>query len=220
MTPKSSRYARIASALLLLQIFAFYAVASRAENTPLVGPLSMFPSAFSGWSAIRDYPIEQETLDVLRADDTLDRLYAEPATGRAAILFIAYFKTQRYGQSPHSPKNCLPGAGWEPVPGMSSRESLAVSGEKQPILINKFVTEHGEDRSVTLYWYQSHGRVIPGEFSAKFWSIADSIRYRRSDTAIVKVTVAVNDGNVDAATRAGYDFVRAVFPRLLVQLPN
>ncbi len=216
----NNRYARALSALLLLQLFAFYLIASRREKTLETGPLALFPESFSGWTAVRTYPIEQETLDVLRADDTLDRLYVEPARNRGVILFIAYFKTQRYGQSPHSPRNCLPGAGWEPVPGMSSRPSLEAPGESQPITINKFVTEHGEERSVTLYWYQSHGRVIADEFSAKFWSIADSIRYHRSDTSIVKVTIAVNGNDVETASRTGFDFVQAVFPALLHQLPN
>ncbi len=87
-------------------------------------------------------------------------------------------------------------------------------------MINKFVTEHGEERSVTLYWYQSHGRVIADEFSAKFWSIADSIRHHRSDTSIVKVTIGVKDGDVETATKTGYDFTQAMFPALLRQLPN
>jgi EpsI family protein len=215
-----NRYARLVTALLALQIFAFYAIASRSESAPPAGPLALFPSAVSGWNSVRDFPIEQETLDVLRADDTLDRLYVEPATGRAVVFFVAYFKTQRYGQSPHSPRNCLPGAGWEPVPGMSGRPALTVAGVSEPIVINKFVTEHGDERSVTLYWYQSHGRVIAGEFAAKFWSVADSIRYHRSDTSIVKVTVAVKDGDIETAAKTGFDFTRAVFPALQRQLPN
>lgn len=214
-----SKYARVLTALLLLQGFAFYALASRPERTPWVGALANFPGTIGGWSATHDYPIEQETLDVLRADDTLDRLYVD-AAGRSAVLFIAFFKTQRYGQSPHSPKNCLPGAGWEPIPGMSSRPAVREPGEPEPIVINKFVTEHGDEQSVTLYWYQSHGRVIASEFAAKFWSIADSIRLHRSDTAIVKVTIAVNNSDVETATRTGFDFVHAMFPALLTQLPE
>jgi EpsI family protein len=216
----SNRYARAVTAFLLLQIFAFYALASRGERVPVVAPLAMFPVAIQGWMGERDYPVEKETLDILRADDTLDRLYVDEGKARGVILWIAYFATQRYGQSPHSPKNCLPGAGWEPVPGMSSRPSLTVPGESRPIVINKYVTEHGDDRSVTLYWYQSHGRVVADEFAAKFWSIADSIRLHRSDTSIVKVTIAVNNGDVETATKTGYDFIRAVFPALLRQLPN
>lgn len=220
MTFLNNKYARAVTALLLLQLFAFYAIASRPERIPLVGPLSNFPSSLDGWMGVRDFPIDQETLDVLRADDTLDRLYVDPHNNRNIILFIAFFKTQRYGQSPHSPKNCLPGAGWEPVAGLSSRPALQEPGEGQPIVINKYVTEHGDERSVTLYWYQSHGRIIASEFAAKFWSIADSIRYDRSDTAIVKVTIAVNNGDVETATRTGYDFTRAMFPALLRQLPE
>ena len=216
----NARYAKIVTAFLLVQVFAFYAIASRAEKVPTVGRLSMFPVSLPGWTAVKEFPIEQETLDVLRADDTLDRLYVEQGNRRGVILFIAYFATQRYGQSPHSPKNCLPGAGWEPVAGMSSRPALQVPGEAQPIVINKYVTEHGDERSVTLYWYQSHGRVVADEFAAKFWSIADSLRYRRSDTSIVKITIDVKDGDVETATRTGYDFTRIVFPALLHQLPN
>jgi EpsI family protein len=214
-----SRYARIVSVVLALQLCAFYAIASRAENAPFVAPLSVFPSVLTGWTAVREFPIEQETLDILRADDTVNRLYADPVSRRAVLLFIAYFKTQRYGQSPHSPRNCLPGSGWEPVAGKSSRPALQVPGESQPIVINKYVTAHGEELSVTLYWYQSHGRVIASEWDAKFWSIADSIRYHRSDTSIVKITIPVVSGNVDAAAATGYDFARAAFPALLSQLP-
>jgi EpsI family protein len=216
----SNRYARVLTALLCLQLFAFYALASRPEKMPIVGPLADFPIALDGWMGMRDYPIEQATLDVLRADDTLDRLYVDTRTNRSVIFFVAFFNTQRYGQSPHSPKNCLPGSGWEPVAGMSSRPALTEPGEAQPIVINKYVTEHGDERSVTLYWYQSHGRIIASEFAAKFWSIADSIRFHRSDTSIVKVTVPVNDGDVETATRTGYDFTRAMFPALLRQLPQ
>jgi EpsI family protein len=216
----NSRYARVLTALLCLQLFAFYALASRPERTPMVGPLANFPASLDGWIGTRDYPIEPEIQDVLRADDTLDRLYVDARTNRNAILFVAFFNTQRYGQSPHSPKNCLPGSGWEPVAGMSSRPALAEPGEAQPIVINKYVTEHGDERSVTLYWYQTHGRIIASEFAAKFWSIADSIRYRRSDTAIVKVTIPVTNGDVETATRTGYDFMRAMFPALLRQLPQ
>ncbi len=216
----SNRYARVLTVFLCLQLFVFYALASRPEKTPMVGPLANFPTALDGWMGTRDYPIEQDTLDILRADDTLDRLYVDSRGNRGVILFVAFFNTQRYGQSPHSPKNCLPGSGWEPVAGMSSRPALQEPGEAQPIVINKYVTEHGDERSVTLYWYQSHSRIIASEFAAKFWSIADSIRYHRSDTAIVKVTIPVSNGDVETATKTGYDFTRAMFPALLRQLPE
>jgi iron complex transport system permease protein len=71
------------------------------------------------------------------------------------------------------------------------REFLSAQGWPEPIVTNKFVVQHGSDKSVTLYWYQSHNRVIASEYTAKLWLVADSIRYGRSDTSIVKVVVPV-----------------------------
>jgi EpsI family protein len=223
----TNKYARALTAVLLLQIFAFYAVAMRPETVPVVGPLSRFPANFGRWTAFRDFPIDPETQEVLKADDVLSRQYVDTTRAHdcsdenrwnCLVLFVAFFKTQRYGQAPHSPKNCLPGAGWEQV--SAERPAITVPGESQPIVINNFVTEHGEDKSVSLYWYQSHQRIIASEFAAKFYSIVDSIRYHRSDTAIVRIIIPVAGSNIDAAVQTGYAFVRAIFPSLLRQLPE
>ena len=213
-----NRYARVLTAVLLLQGGTFYAIASRSERAPLVPPLSLFPAGFGGWTMARDVPIEKEVLDILKADDTLNRVYINPSRTDIAFLFVACFKTQRYGQAPHSPKNCLPGSGWEPVE--TGRQTIDVSGWKSPIVTNRYVVEHGDDKSVVLYWYQTHNRIIASEYWAKFWLVADSIRYRRSDTSLVKIVVPVRDNNIGAATAMGVQFIQAMFPSLLRQLPS
>ena len=91
---------------------------------------------------------------------------------------------------------------------------MAVPGRAEPIAINRYLTARGDEKSVTLYWYQSHDRIIAGEFTAKFWLIADSIRYHRSDTSLVKIVVPVRDGDADAATKTAIEFVKAVFAPL------
>ena len=210
-------YVRVVTVLLLLEAVAFYAFASRQETTPPVQPLVLFPSVIGDWLIYRDFPIEPDTLEVLKADDTLNRLYVNQSTKGLAGLYIAYFRTQRYGQAPHSPKNCLPGGGWEPI--KSDLLSVSVPGWDAPITVNRYVVEHGDERSVTLYWYQSHNRVIAREYAAKFWAVADSIRYRRSDTALVRIMVPVGPAGIDAAEQTGAAFVQAAFPALLRQLP-
>jgi EpsI family protein len=217
MSFPGNRYARVLTAVLLLQGAAFYAVASRSERAPLVSPLSLFPSAFGGWTMARDVPLEKEVQDVLKADDTLNRVYVDSSHTGYAFLFIAYFKTQRYGQAPHSPKNCLPGSGWEPVE--TGRQTIGVPGWNAPIVTNRYVVENGDEKSVVLYWYQTHNRIIASEYWAKFWLVVDSIRYRRSDTALVKIVVPVHDNDIGAATAVGVQFVQALFPSLLRQLP-
>jgi EpsI family protein len=211
------KYVRIVTAVLILQGIVFYSVALRAENTPAISPLADFPTDIAGWQMYKDVKIEQETLDVLKADDTLNRIYLSPAHDASTFLFVAFFKTQRYGQSPHSPKNCLPGNGYEPIE--SGLLSVAVPGRSEPVRVNRYLTARGEERSVTLYWYQTHDRIIAGEFAARFWLIADSIQYHRSDTSLVKIVVPVRDGDADAATRTAVDFMKVMFSPLVRQLP-
>jgi EpsI family protein len=213
----NNKYARALTLVLLVQTLAFYAIARRPENIPPVIPLSFFPTSFDGWQTVKDIPVEKEVGDFLKADDLLNRFYVNPARTAQVSLFVAFFKTQRYGQSPHSPKNCLPGSGWEKV--SDHKIPVTVQGWSAPIVINRYVVEHGDEKSVTLYWYHSHNRVIADEFAAKCWLVADSIRYHRSDTALVRVIVPVQNGDMESAGNTGVQFVQAVFPQILRQLP-
>jgi len=217
MNPVRSRYALILTVVLVLQGGFFYLVAEREEEIPGIAPLSEVPEQLSGFQAIQTLEVDQETRDLLRADDLLYRRYAAPNPTMFVDLFVAYFKTQRYGQSPHSPKNCLPGSGWEPV-AAPDRPFIQLDGAR-PIQVNRYVVQKGDVRSVTLYWYQTHSRVIASEYSAKFWLVADALRYHRSDTALVRVTVPVSVGNVENASNLAMDFVRVIFPELKTRMP-
>src|SRR5436309_8278266 len=112
MPDKKSNYIRILSAALLLQAALFYGT-SRGENVPNVRPLRDFPREMGGWIMAQEGYVDAETQAVLKADDTLTRSYANLKYAARPSLFVAYFQTQRTGKAPHSPKNCLPGSGWE-----------------------------------------------------------------------------------------------------------
>jgi EpsI family protein len=204
--------------VLLAQGTLYYATASRSERVSPIAPLRFFPASIGPWRLYQDAPVDPEVQDVLKADDTLNRVYVDPSRGARALLFIAYFKTQRTGAAPHSPKNCLPGAGWEPVetPGVIP---IAVAGRPNPMVVNRYVVARGDDRSVVIYWYQTHGRIIASEYAAKLWLIADAIRYRRSDTALIKVVVPAADDS-EFAVRTATGFVQAAYPALAVQFPD
>jgi EpsI family protein len=208
--------ARVLTIVLLLQALAYYAVASRSERIPSVGPLSAFPSMSGDWVTAKDYPIEKEVQEVLKADDTLNRIYTKAGTG--ASLFVAFFRTQRYGQTPHSPKYCLPGSGWQPI--QDRTVPLTIPGRSEPLLVNEYFISRGDQESVVLYWYQSHSRVIAREISAKFWLVADAVRYHRSDTALVRVIAPVLNQQRDAAEHTAMDLARSVYPDLVRQLPR
>lgn len=210
--------ARILVLVLLLQAIGYYAVASRREVMPAATALANFPQSLPGWTMAREYPIEKEVQDVLRADDTLNRVYLNGADMQTASLFVAFFKTQRFGQSPHSPKNCMPGSGWEPT--RDRKVYIPVPGAAAPIQVNDYVIQRENDQSVVLYWYQDHSRAIAGEIEAKFWLVADAIRFHRSDTALVRIMVPVRGNDIDGAERTAIAFTRAVYPDLMRQLPK
>lgn len=212
-----NRAVQAATVLLVAQALGLYAV-SRREEVPLARPLASFPVQLGSWGMAQEGVVEKEVRDVLKADDLLTRTYYNPAEGRAAHLFVAYFKSQRTGQAPHSPKNCLPGAGW--VPSESDVLTLKVPGADAPIRVNRYVVARGEEQSVVLYWYQSRDRIIASEYWARLYMIADAIRYNRTDTALVRVVVPVIANETDTATKTAERFVQSFFMTLKQYLPS
>jgi EpsI family protein len=150
-------------------------------------PLASFPHTLGGWTG-NDIALSQDVLDALGPGDFLLRDYQDPANGRDADLFIAYFPSQRSGDAIHSPKNCLPGAGWAPV--TSDRITLSLPGHA-PFQANRYLIAKGEDRRLVLYWYWAHDRAVASEYAAKFYLVTDSIRERRSDGALIRVTTGL-----------------------------
>jgi EpsI family protein len=203
----SSKSARLLSLVLLVQAGTFYGF-SRSENIPARAPLAGFSIANTPWQMLEETELDKETLEVLKADDILSRVYVDRQTGQYATLFVAYFETQRTGKAPHSPKNCLPGSGWTETQG--GTVDIDIPGRPSPISVNRYVVARGENQSVVLYWYQSRDRVIASEYSAKIYTVADAIR----------IVVGVNGGNTDKALETAISFAKTVFNPLKSYLPN
>jgi len=207
---------KVLTAVLAAQAALFYGV-SRGEPTVLATPLNRFPSQVGGWRMVREGTLEQDVKDTLRADDYLMRDFAGPA-GENTNLFVAFFKSQRAGQTPHSPKNCLPGAGW--IWSVSDTVRIAVEGRSVAIEVNRYIVSKGDDRAVVLYWYQSRDRVVASEYGAAAFTAWDALRYNRTDTAMVRVVVPVAKNQDEAGTRAGVAFVREFFSTLRQFFPK
>jgi EpsI family protein len=204
------RAALILSVFLIAQGSVFYGF-SRSETPVSYRPLDGFPKQLGAWKMVQQGVMEQEVKDVLRADDYITREYAA-SREKEANLFVAFFKSQRAGQTPHSPKNCLPGSGW--VWTIADTIPVTVPGRAAPIEINRYLVSKGEDRSMVLYWYQSRDRVVASEYRAAAFVAWDAIRYNRTDTALVRVVVPVMNGKDDVATQTGVEFIQAFFAPL------
>jgi EpsI family protein len=204
------------SAILLLGIISFYAY-PKAEITPQFSPLIGVPVSAGAWQTVQDIPLETDVSELLKADDTLNRLYST-RQGQSAALFVALFKTQRGGVTPHSPKVCLPGSGW--TPSASSHIPITLPGRAGTEFINQYIVSKGAEQSLVLYWYQTATRIIANEYTAKVYTVLDGIRYRRSDTSLVRIVVPIANGDVQQAQKTAMNFIENVYPELAPHLPH
>jgi exosortase D (VPLPA-CTERM-specific) len=196
--------------------------ADSIEGVPVRQPLAGFPSALGHWRGYDDPPLAEDVQTVLNADDLLMRTYFAP-DGTSVGLYVGYWEAQRRGDAVHSPLNCLPGTGWQPL----SKRLVAIdqrtgSANGHPIEVNRYVIQKGTERLLVLYWYQGHGRVVASEYAGKFFLVADAIRMGRTDTSIVRVITRIDGADPAAearAERAATDFAGRVLGGLDAHIP-
>lgn len=202
--------------LLLVAQAALYYGASGPRAVPLSKPLAEFPKSLGAWRFTQTAALDPESTRLLRADDYLSLDYSTPA-GTGVNLFVAYFASPRDGRTPHSPQNCLPGAGW--IWTVADTIRLAAPGTS--IDVNRYVVSRGMDRAVVLYWYQSRGRVVAGEFRAAALTAWDALARNRADSALVRIVAPLERGaNVAAATDRAADFAGVALAALRDFLPR
>ncbi len=178
--------------------------------------LKNFPIEVGAWKQEGvDGRFDAQTMSVLRASDYLLRDY-RLGQGPTANLYIGYYATQRDGASYHSPLNCLPGSGWNMVnPSMIT----ITSPTGKSFVANAYVIENGNTRELMIYWYQGRGRIIASEYWGKIYTVLDSVRMRRSDAAMVRVTVPIT-GSDAAALESAREFATVTSVVLPEFVPN
>jgi EpsI family protein len=206
------------AALLLVATAVFLQARSRGEVFPPHRPLPSFPRQLGSWEGT-DVAIDEDALQVLGPGDFLLRVYDDQeATQPPVDLFIAYFKSQRTGDTIHSPKNCLPGAGWSPV--QSSRTMLSTPNHSA-FPVNRYVIAKGDIRQMVLYWYWAHDRGVASEYWAKYYLVADSIRMNRSDGSLVRLKTIMGPGeSADAAMQRMLPLADRILPLLNDYIPR
>jgi EpsI family protein len=191
---------------ILLGATAGMAYLSHGEATPPAKPLSEFPTQVGDFKMEVEWPLDKKTLDVLQVTDYLNRGYVSPKLG-PATLYIGYFRTQRTGASIHSPKNCMPGAGWQPLKANIYQLPLD-NGRKVPV--NLYLLRKDMDKQLVLYWYQSHGRIVASEYWGKFYLIYDALRLNRTDAALIRITTPVLNGDEEQARLRAITFAKQI----------
>jgi len=197
-------------ALLMIAATGALAQAARVQGPPMHARLNALPYRVSAWTGRDAAPPDAETLRILAADSYLNRSYSG-ASGTPIDLYIAYYGRQRPGVSIHSPLHCLPGTGWEPL---DVATVSVVQPDGSEARARRLIVRKNADRAVVLYWYAVHGRTIANETVSKAWLLHDSLRFHRSDAALVRIVVPIRGGSADAAQREGLAFAHGVLEYL------
>jgi EpsI family protein len=216
---RTSGILRFALAVTLIALTAILLQArGRTEVFPHRLPLSSFPAQLEHWDST-EIELDKQTLEILGAGDFMERVYHNQAQGLPTIdLFLAYFPSQRTGDTIHSPQHCLPGSGWNPEE--NGRITLSLPGHG-PFPANRYVIAKANARKLVLYWYWAHDRGVASEYWAKYYLVADSIRMNRSDGALVRITTDMFPGETaDTAQHRILPFASAISPLLDDYIPR
>lgn len=203
---------------LLLVTTAALRWTARVQSAPPAANLAGFPTQLAEWSG-RDLPdMTANEKRALAADSYLIREYHRSNDGMTVVLFVAYYSSQRSGDAIHSPKNCLPGAGWAPV----SSEMVRVQNPSAPgsaFTANHYVIEKDDAQQDVLYWYQADGREFASEYLGKIYLAWDAATKGRTDGALVRITTARTFGN-QRSFDTMVDFAGELTPLLARFLPS
>ena len=183
MTFSRFPYHVIGTVLLLSATLIASKITAERSTVALAQPLDSIPMSLGGFSGTANPPLADGVLEQLKATSYLGRRYRKDAL--ELDLFIAYYAGQRAGESMHSPKHCLPGAGWE----IWNYDQMIIPAGGQEFTVNRYSISHAGDRRQVLYWYQSKDRIFASEYLGKFLLARDALMHNSTAASIVRIVI-------------------------------
>jgi EpsI family protein len=203
-------------AVLVTGVGAAHFIVSREEVIPARPEFSEFPLTIGSWTGTTER-LDRVYVDALKFDDYY---LADYRSGDGAVVnfYVAYYGSQRKGESAHSPRSCLPGGGWE-ISSIDQKTLDATISDGVPIEVNRAVIRKGESTQLVYYWFQGRGRVVTNEYLVKWYLFWDALTKHRTDGALVRLTTMVAPGeSLQEAERALSDFARQVSGSFFIAL--
>jgi EpsI family protein len=203
-------------ALLLASGLAVSLISHRAEIAPERTRFVEFPLQLGAWHG-RTATLDADVERGLGLDDYLLSDYSG-ADRKAVNLYVAYYTSQRTGESPHSPIVCIPGGGWQ-IAAFERTSIGTASAASLPF--NRVIIARDGVKQVVYYWFDERGRKIASEWWSKWYLLTDAIFRNRTDGALVRLTTQVLAGETETdADQRLRAFMREVVPALTAYLPS
>lgn len=205
------------AALLMILTAACLRFLNHEQKMPPNKALSTFPEQIGEWIG-EQQRFSANIYEILGVDDSFLGTYRN-TDGRQVQLYIGFYQSQREGDLIHSPKQCLPGSGWNIV--RTTQEELRLNNIKtDKIKMIKLILRKGTQKQVVFYWFQSRGRYIASEYMQKLYLVFDSVTRHRTDGAFVRLISPVIDGDEEKTSEHLRDFTQLLLPELDDYIPS
>lgn len=205
-----------ASALMVLTFIFLYYI-GHAEAIHPNQPFSSFPKQIGEWRGKESF-FDEKTLTVLGVDDYFLGSYLAPDSFWIH-LYVGFYQSQSEGDQIHSPKNCMPGAGWNII--RTELEELDIPGNRhEKTKVIKLLLQKGEQKQVMLYWFQAGGRIIASEYMQKIYMVIDSITRHRTDGSFVRLIAPVIGNDEETSLIRLKSFAGKLMPILHEYIPS
>ena len=158
---------------------------STQHHVPPAAPLTSLPTEIGGFRG-RDEVVPDDQRQIAGMSDYVMRIFSRDSTDLFSV-YVGYYDYQVQGKTIHSPKNCLPGAGWETM--QEGTAQVAAGGRTYPV--KRYLLANGSARAMVYYWYQGRGRIEANEYKVKWDLLRDAALHGRTEEALVRVVVPV-----------------------------
>jgi len=217
---KQSAYLRQPQFIVSVVLLGLTLVLSKGvefrEAVPMSRSFSEFPMKIGGWEGHRQQ-MEKQIIDALNFSDYIMADYTDK-DGRSLNFYVAYYESQRKGESIHSPATCLRGGGWN-FQRSGAGEVPLKDGSSLPV--NQALIEKAPTRQLSYYWFPSRDRILTNAFQMKWYNFWDALTRQRTDGALVRViTMIYLDENLDEVEKRIKSFIADVQPVLKTFLPK
>ncbi len=182
----------------------------RQSEMPLRAPLTNLPAEMAGYAGI-DRVVSEEEQRVAGMTSYSFREFVRDSQ-LVFTTYVGYYDHQTQGKTIHTPKNCLPGSGWEAL----QQSEVAVATPRGPETVNRYLLQNGQQRVLVFYWYQGRGRVAANEYRVKWELLRDAAISGRSEEALVRIVVPLRPDRDEAqavklATAVASDLIPSVY---------
>lgn len=205
---------RLIVVYILIMIAGLYIYVHSDITVPMSKSFREFPLNLNGWKMKSESIISDEVLNKLRPTDYVVRAYMK--TGYIPVnLYIGYHSGGKDSGPIHSPKHCLPGAGWLKL----KEDKVEIDVNSKKINIVKALFQKGYGKELFLYWYYVRGRTLTSEYALKLAEISSSIVQRRRDSAFIRVSIPF-ESDEEQAFSSGAAFIKDFYPVIEEFLPQ